>query len=120
MGEFYKQADAAVVMLKEDEFIAKTLPLKVQGYMSSGKPIIASVSGEASRIIEEAKCGFTCPAEDPVSLSEKIVEFSKTSNEERKTLSENAYKYYKENFTKEIFFKTLNEKITALAEKNKG
>ena len=117
MVDFYKKADVAVVMLNNDEFISKTLPLKVQGYMSCGKPVIASVSGEAARVIKEANCGFTCPAEDGAALANEILRFYKTSNEERKAFSDNAYKYYKENFTKETFFKTLNEKLTALAEK---
>ena len=117
MAKFYKEADVAVVMLKEDEFISKTVPLKVQGYMSCGKPIIASVSGEAARVVSEAGCGFTSPAEDYRSLAETIVKFSETSQEERDVLSKNAYKFYKENFTKETFFNTLDEKLTALAEK---
>ena len=33
-------------------------PRKLQTYMKSGKPIIASISGETEQIIKKSKCGF--------------------------------------------------------------
>ena len=107
MPNFYKMADAMLVTLTSDEFSKLTLPGKVQSYMASGKPIIASVDGEGQEIIKEAKCGFVSNAEDYNALAENIKAFSLLSKEEIKILGENSYNYCKKNFSKDSFIENL-------------
>ena len=109
MPSFYKMADAMLVTLNSDEFSKLTLPGKVQSYMASGKPIIASIDGEGQEIIKEAKCGFVSNAEDYNALAENIKAFSLLSKEEIENLSKNSYNYLKENFTKEKFIENLED-----------
>jgi glycosyltransferase involved in cell wall biosynthesis len=54
---------------------------KVVDYMLSGKPIVASFSGFES-MINEAKCGFFVPAEDPHALSSKVLDLFRMPSEE--------------------------------------
>ena len=35
-----------------------TIPSKIQAYMSTGKPILCCIEGEASDLIIKANCGF--------------------------------------------------------------
>ncbi len=109
MPRFYKMADAMLVTLTSSEFSKFTLPGKVQSYMASGKPIIASIDGEGQEIIKEAKCGFVSNAEDYNALAENIKAFSLLSKEEIENLSKNSYNYLKENFTKEKFIENLED-----------
>lgn len=104
MPKFYSMADAMLVTLSKNDVISKTLPGKVQSYMAAGKPIIAAIDGECQEILTESKCGFVCDSEDYESLSRLFIEF-KTSNIEE--LKENSLNYFKENFTKDIFFDNL-------------
>ena len=46
-------ADALYLSLKDNDTFSKTIPGKLQTYMSIGKPIIASISGEAHDIIKK-------------------------------------------------------------------
>lgn len=72
MSQIYKRAAALLVSLKAEEIFSYTVPAKVQAYMAAGRPIIAALNGEGARIVNEAKAGLTCPAEDPESLAARI------------------------------------------------
>lgn len=111
MPIFYAMADAMVVTLSKDELVSITLPGKVQSYMAAGKPIIASIDGEAKIIIEEAKCGLVCNAENYVALAGLFKDFKKTNI---KCLQENSFNYYIKNFTKTIFFDSIISKMGIL------
>ena len=66
--------------------------------MSAGRPLIASINGEAARVIKEAKAGLTCPAEDYKSLATRIIEFFNMSEQERDIIADNGRRYFLENF----------------------
>ena len=102
---YYSIADAMIVTLKNDEFISKTLPGKVQSYMAAGKIILASASGETQKIIEESKSGLVCKPEDPKAFKELILEFINTDN--KTIIEQNSLEYYKNTFSKEIYFEKL-------------
>ena len=48
------------------------------------KPIIASISGETKKIINDAKCGYAGEAEDVESLIKNIKDFIKLTENEKK------------------------------------
>ena len=107
MPEFYKKADAMLVTLIDEAVISLTLPGKVQTYMAAGKPILAAAGGATSTVIQEACCGFYSAAEDYDNLAQAVRRFCELSQEERTELGRNSERFYKDNFTKEIFFKKL-------------
>ena len=74
MPYFFSHADALLVSLKSDIF-SLTIPNKVQSYMACGKPIIASLSGEGKKIIEESKSGYVSEPDDYISFSNSIIKF---------------------------------------------
>ena len=71
MPPLFAKAKALLVTLNSSEIFSYTIPSKVQAYMNAGRPIIASINGEAARVIEEAQAGLTCPAEDHQALAER-------------------------------------------------
>ncbi len=99
MHEFYSMADAMLVTLKKDPVLSLTLPGKVQSYMAAGKPIIGAIDGETARVIQEAKCGYCCRAEDSTGLVEVIKIF--IEDEDKKKLCENSRRYYDSHFGKD-------------------
>ena len=108
MPTFYSMASAMLVTLSNNDVISNTLPGKVQSYMCAGKPIIASANGETKTIIKEAKCGVCCSAEDYIELAKLMTAFK---NLNQKELSINSRSYYNLHFNKELFFKTLEERL---------
>lgn len=109
MPHFYDMADAFLVTLKKDEFISYTLPGKVQSYLAYGKPIVAAIDGEASRVITDASCGFVGAAEDYETLSSNIIRFMELSPLEREEYGDSAREYYENHFSQKIFFENLDK-----------
>ncbi len=109
MPNYFSCADALLVSLKKDPIFSHTIPSKIQSYLACGKPILASLDGEGSRIIEEAKAGFTSPSEDPIALTEIIKKFLNLRIDERRVLGKNARNYFNNEFEREFLVDKLED-----------
>ena len=105
----FSRAEALLVSLNAEEIFSYTIPSKVQAYLSAGRPIIASINGEAARIIDEAGAGLTCSAEDVQGLTERIIQLYNMHPSERDNLGKKGRKYFIENFEMELQCKRLVE-----------
>lgn len=98
MPLIFAKAKGLLVSLKAEEIFSYTIPSKVQAYLSAGRPIIASIDGEAARVIDEAAAGLTCSAEDSDGLAEQIIQLFNMEQSDRDILGNNGRKYFLENF----------------------
>jgi glycosyltransferase involved in cell wall biosynthesis len=98
MPPLFAKAKALLVTLNSSEIFTYTIPSKVQAYMNAGRPIIASINGEAARVIQEAQAGLICPAEDHQALAAKIIQFFNMSKCERDIIAGNSKRYFLENY----------------------
>ena len=98
MPKFFSHADALLVSLKKEKIFSLTIPSKIQSYLACGKPIIASIDGEGAKIVNDAKCGVTYPAEDSVKLSEGIKELMALDKYKRDEMGINGRAYYEKEF----------------------
>ena len=114
MPAYYGKADAMLATLAGSPMIDYTLPRKVQTYMAASKPIVGTLEGEGRRVINEAECGFCCDVEDSKGLAEACRIFACIDNEQRARLGTNARRYYENNFSKELFFSTLEDELQKL------
>ncbi len=109
MPSFYRQADAMLLTLMKDDMLSLTLPGKVQTYMAAGKPIIAVANGEVSTVIQSAKCGFCVSAQDYNALAQCVRMFCDLQSLECIELGKNAERFYKDNFSKMVFFERMED-----------
>ncbi len=109
MGGFINHADVMLVTLKKDPIFAMTVPAKLQAYMAWGKPVLTMLDGECSRIVKEANAGLVANSGDSEQLARNILEMYRMSETERTETGNNALKYYKENFDRNILFDQLEE-----------
>jgi glycosyltransferase involved in cell wall biosynthesis len=107
MPSFFSCADALIVSLKKDPIFSYTIPSKVQSYLACGKPIITSLDGEGSRIVEESNAGFISPSEDPIALANTVKKFLDLTVEEQKILGYNARNYFDKEFERELLIDKL-------------
>lgn len=112
MPYFFGMADAMLVTLKDNKTLSYTLPGKIQSYLAAGKPIIGSINGETSRVIEKADCGFCCEAEDYRSFANLILQFC--SSEKKDKMAFNAQQFYIENYSKDQFITDLESALSSL------
>lgn len=98
MPEFFKGADALLVSLKPEPIFAMTIPGKVSAYLSAGRPILAMLDGEGSRVITEAGAGLTAPAGDAAALARLAQTLVDTPLEERRAMGQRARSYARSEF----------------------
>jgi len=97
--------------------IMETLSLAILEAMAAGIPVITTNCGGPSECVTEGITGFIVPINDPIKLSEKIIEIS-SDIELRKTLGENSLKCFQDkfianNFTErfeDLYLKIINDK----------
>ena len=98
MPTIFSTASILLASLNKDPAISATIPSKLQSYMCAGKPIIASLNGEAARLVIDAQAGFACPAEDAEALAKAVMRLYEMTPDERTQLGMNGRKYFEANF----------------------
>lgn len=107
MPSIYKRASALLVTLKNEDIFKMTIPSKIQAYLSTGKPIIASLNGEGARVIHDSGAGLTCKAESVEELAQCVRTIYKMNEVERLQMGEAGYKYFSEHFEMTLQAKNL-------------
>ena len=101
MPYYFNYAQVLLVTLLSKPIFNSTIPGKIQSYLACGKPIIASLDGEGSNIVNDSNSGIAVNAENDEDLSSAILKLSKMKNSELNQLGTNAIEYYKNNFKRE-------------------
>tara|TARA_B100001250_G_scaffold147843_1_gene126612 strand:- start:1857 stop:3086 length:1230 start_codon:yes stop_codon:yes gene_type:complete len=109
MPYFFNKADALLISLKKSDIFSITIPAKTQAYLAFGKPILTNSEGEVSNIINESKSGLTSDSGNYMLLAKNMLKLSLLSDNEKKVMSDNAKKYYRENFQRENILKKLED-----------
>ena len=101
MPFYYAASDAMLVTFEASPMATYTLPRKVTTYLAAGKPVLAALSGETERVLNEAGCGMCCDTADAEGLARIAKKFSLRADHVR--MGEAASAYYLTHFTKERF-----------------
>lgn len=115
MPAFYALADAMFVSLKDTEIFRMTVPYKLQTYMSAGKPVIGSISGETRNIVEAAQIGFCADAGNLDGLCDAVHKFAALTPAERQTMSSNAIAYFNAHYSADRVFGDLERHLLSVA-----
>ena len=107
MPSIYKSSDALLATLKATPAFEKTIPGKIQSYMLSSKPILTMLSGEGSRIVNDAKCGLTAESGDFLGLVKNIKLLMELSAQEKEKMGQNGRNYSINEFNRERLIKRL-------------
>ncbi len=74
MPAVWSLCDVSLIHLKDDPLFRSVIPSKIFESMGMGLPILLSVpQGEASEIIEQARCGVVVPPENPRALADAVL-----------------------------------------------
>lgn len=99
MPALYAQAEYALVTLKDLPVFRGTIPSKFQGALAQGLPVVTTVQGDLSALVEDLGVGFSAGAEDPASLAETLIRASKLNAEQYDQLREHTLLVYLEKFS---------------------
>jgi glycosyltransferase involved in cell wall biosynthesis len=100
IATLYAEADFQVVSLKNLDIFAATIPSKFQAGLSRGLPLITTVKGDVTRLVNEHGLGFSALPEDVDSVASAFLDAYKTSEEERQKLSQRARAFYESHLSK--------------------
>lgn len=98
MPELYALADVLIVHLVPSILADISIPSKTYAYMTSGKPVLMAVKGEAEKFVKENGFGVSVPPVNPSAMAKGILSLFKKAPNERKQMGdlgrENYRKYY--------------------------
>lgn len=118
MPHFFACANAMLVSLKSYPIFALTVPSKVQAYMACAKPIVASLNGEGSRLIELAEAGITTQASTPANLCELFTRIENYDCDELQKLGTNGLSYFQKEFAPAIISRRLVSHLIRVIDDN--
>ncbi|SOZ13907.1 putative glycosyl transferase [Cupriavidus taiwanensis] len=98
MPQILSQADALLVSLVRGPIMEQTVPSKVQAYLATGRPVIASLDGEGARVVLEAGAGVACPAEDGEALAAAILDLKRAPPARLQAMGQSGRDYYAGHF----------------------
>jgi glycosyltransferase involved in cell wall biosynthesis len=108
------KADVAFLSFQNNELFQKTIPAKLQSYLSCGMPILAVASGETKKIVEDAKCGLVSNPGDIQQTVENIIQYLSFDENTMKLMSENSINYSNKWFNK----KSLMDEMDSIFRRN--
>jgi colanic acid biosynthesis glycosyl transferase WcaI len=108
MPALLNQAYATMVTLKALDVLRHARPSKMYESMAVGRPIVASLSGEAAELVEAAGCGLVVPPEDPAALASAIERLA-ADPEGARIMGERARAYVAEHFSRATIARRLRE-----------
>ncbi|MBE0471046.1 MAG: glycosyltransferase family 4 protein [Methyloprofundus sp.] len=119
MPNFFEAVDALLVSLKDSPVFSMTIPSKIQSYMKAGKPILTMLSGEGSRVVDEAHCGLIADSGDYSQLANNMFTMATFSHEKLETLGKNAKAYAGKEFDRDTLISQLESWFEEVAELSK-
>lgn len=108
MKFIYNQADILILSLQKNSVISKTIPGKLQTYMSLCKPILCFADGISKKIVKKSNSGFICDEDNADKLIEAFKKFENLSKSKLNELGKNGLKYYNANFDDRIIYNKLD------------
>ena len=102
MPKLYPLVNAVLVHLTDDPLFEITIPGKTQSCLLSGRPIIASVNGDVTKLIKKSGAGITVKAMHPEELANAIRDLYYMPIKKREAMGNAGRDYYFNNLSPEI------------------
>ena len=116
--QYLASADAALLILKDDDVFKMALPAKLQTYMACGVPIVGCVKGESKRILLEAEAGIVTDEISAAGLTSVCKQFLTCPKERYDRLCKNALAYGKAHFDKQVLIEQLIKEMRVLKDEH--
>jgi glycosyltransferase involved in cell wall biosynthesis len=107
MPSFYRHASALLVSLRKEPIFAMTIPGKIQSYLAFGLPVLGMLDGEGARVIQEARAGFTCEADDAEGLAAIVARMASAPERERTEMGARGAEYARREFDRDLLIEKL-------------
>lgn len=107
---YYNNTSLFLLSLEKGSNIGKTIPSKLQTYMSAGRGIIGSIDGASAEIIKNSNAGVVCDAGDYKALAKIFIDMIDADDSFIDQLAKNSRLYFIDNFTINKYVNQILEK----------
>jgi len=87
-------ADALLIHLQSKPLFEFTIPSKTQAYLAAGRPVLAAVGRDASRLVELAGAGLGCEPGNPDAIAAAAVRLASLDVAEREAMGRRGTEFY--------------------------
>jgi glycosyltransferase involved in cell wall biosynthesis len=101
-------SDVAVLSLRDVPLFEDALPTKMLEYMAAAVPVVASASGDVSRLLKQADAGLACPPDDATALAAGIREVMQDPIRAR-AMGSNGRRYVEAHYSRTAFVSSLEQ-----------
>jgi colanic acid biosynthesis glycosyl transferase WcaI len=115
MAEIMALSDVQLVCLRDLPLFRSTLPSKVQATLATGRPIVASVPGDAARLVDASGAGVAVRPGDPVALAAALRKMYRLSEPERQALGRRGRRFYLDTLSERVGSAALSGLLTKAA-----
>lgn len=120
--EFYNTADLCLVPLKNIPLFSTFIPSKMFEIMAAGKPVLASLQGEAASILTQSRGAMVVPPENSEAIANAILELKKDSHK-REEMGKSGRSFVQEHYSRGLlstrYRHVIAEAIESFAESKK-
>jgi colanic acid biosynthesis glycosyl transferase WcaI len=102
MPQIYALADVLLIHLNDLPFLRATVPGKTQTSLAVGRPILIAARGESADIVRAAGGGLACEPENEHVLANHMLQFFRTSKQEREAMGRRGRSFYLEHMSLEV------------------
>lgn len=99
---FYANCDMCVVPLANVAVFQETIPSKIFEIMASECPVLASLDGEARRIVEESQGGLVAPPGDVDGMVRGILAMRALTADERRAMGQRGRRFVAEHYERRV------------------
>ena len=93
-----QSSDGLLVTLRDEPIFRATVPNKVQTGLATGRPLLASLDGEAAQLIKRSEAGYVCPPGDPIAFAKTIQSFVMLNAQEREAMGQRGHAFAQANY----------------------
>jgi glycosyltransferase involved in cell wall biosynthesis len=102
MSDLYAMSDFQVITLKGLDIFKGTVPSKFQSSLAQGVPVVTSVIGDVTTIVENERLGFTAIPEDVNSMEGALRKACALPLTARKEMAARARRFYEDKMSVEL------------------
>jgi glycosyltransferase involved in cell wall biosynthesis len=115
---FLALADVVLVHLKKDPLFEITIPSKTIAYLACGRPVLASVSGDAAEVVQNSGAGLVCNPEDPDALAQTVRRFWQMPSQQLHVMGNAGRCAFINQYARTVLMRRYEELFVQIAEQN--
>jgi glycosyltransferase involved in cell wall biosynthesis len=102
MGDILALSDVQLICLRDLPLYRMTLPSKLQATMAAGRPLVVSASGDAAKVVKDARAGISVRPGSAGALAKAVLAAFEAGATQRSTWGNSARDHYLSKYSESV------------------